>query len=67
MSPIPIWVTRNQEISVLEACLKEAQSQLRYFRRVGDQLRADLTEADVNRMLEELAHHYKHRGRILRP
>lgn len=59
--PLPM-VTIEQERAVLESCVTEAQKRLNTYRAEGMQIQADLTEAEINRMLEELSKFYPTKG-----
>lgn len=56
---IPIWVTTAQEKNLLEQCLTEAHRRLKIYRDAGDDLLIALTEADIDRILDELGGIYR--------
>jgi len=54
-----MWTTSAQERALLETCLSKAKAKLDEYRETGNDLMAAMTEADVNRILEELQRIYK--------
>lgn len=47
------------EIEALEACVTECRKRLENYRNENDELQIDLTEADLNAMLERLGELYR--------
>ena len=47
------------EKKVLEASLQECEKRLQRYRKEGNELQADLAEADMNKMLEVLGELYE--------
>lgn len=45
----------EQEIHTLEQAMRECQRRLDHCRRIGDELNRDITEADLNMMLDRWA------------